>query len=1654
MKKSLFILCSVLFFLGTGKSYATHVMGADITYTCLSAKKYKFKVTYYRYCNGIGFSNPSNVSKLVCNSNGASQAVSLTRESITDVTPICKTAKSPCNPVNTGFTGEGIEAHVYTTTIDFTKAPYSNLLKNGCCEIRFETGQCCRNNNINTGPTGNFYTYATLDLCQAPVNNSPQLERPPVAYMCCNQPVYFNMGGTDHMDYDSISYKFAHPLSGWNRKISYSGKYAYNNPFNAYYPGTLKFPYSNASANPPIGITLDPTSGQLTFTPIKCGEITVAVIEMEEWRKDTNGKYERVGTIRRDMQFWTKKCAANNPPIIKSSGYRKISLSPCNEESCFIITAEDKVKIPPPPAKAPPRDTIRYITPTLPEGFSFKVLDPDSAQPRAAICVDHSKIDINNLPTHPITVVVEVRDNACPLNSVSQRGILFYFDKSNITGKIVGRIVNDTNTNCTTDAGETNLKFRRKLALDTTNTSYIFTNNDGTFEACLDSGNQIVSLFPSPWFEDKCTKDTVYIQKDSTFDVDFYSKIKNGVAGYVFSDAGTCTKDSTSLPINGIRVVASPGNYTATTDVNGFYLFDIPKGNYTIKVQPDSNYYQNKCTKTYSANYSGSGTLFTDTILIHKKIIQDLKVSIGFNSGNRVRRGNNTNCVLVLTNSGEGTIDSAVIIVQSDTNIVDTNASHSRWQSLGNGKYSIKVYNLLQGKTYYYGLRFKTSQSKYTTGTIVRVTAETESNYTWDKYSSNNRDSAYVKIVAPYDPNIKTATPDSIFTTTDRTLVYNVQFQNEGSASAIDVVVRDTLPENLDLSTLEFHHASHDYRYVLEGRRLWIVFEDINLPAKKDDPTASIGSVTFSIALKDTIFEEVMVKNRAGIYFDLEDVVLTNYQTNHFKSPIEFLDTNAQVFCREDTLRLPFKTHFTPEANNKFIVEITDSSGDFKTFATLGEVVSAQTEDSLIVALPPHLPSGDKYQIRIRSTEPVTTCFEEIYLDNFIIERLENTTLATVDNPSCHGESVLISASESLTTNDVYVNNIMHGTGSSATVSSDTFKHGDEVFMVHTSDLGCTSYSDTMMLVVHAKPQIDLVMDSVYCLNETLAQFGHTLSHTAGDGTSDSLEWIFGDGSILKTASSASSPGHTYASSGSYLAKVRAVNHNCRDSASLNVVWGHKPNAQFSLSRTSICQGDELDVHHTSTTTLGHIARVNWDFDNGNSSTDSATTHQFTNNGQHTIELKVTDNYGCQDSTTNQLDVTEAPMATITSSALRKCINDAEIDFTSSVTGTYQSLNWDISGTLYSTPNATHQFTTVGNHSIQLVALSASGCHDTATALVEIVDIENAQFIAPNEVCSDDQLNISSGTSNPTSTYTWTFNGSTDVGSTFTRDLTGATVGSQTLQLVVENEHGCLDTLEQSLIITPKPTVSAVTSDVCESDEVVLNPIDVANSTDSTRLNIVWESGVETGYLPLVANASHIYDAGVHNIDLIAQTGICYDTLELPVEVFAKPLAALDVEAISGEPFIFTINNLSTNGNTHTWTINTTNSFENNDVSFTYDFERPGSYLIHMMVESANGCKDETSFEHRVNGDITFYIPNAFSPNNDGVNDDFGLEPKEFISEIDFKLFNRWGSLVENSTDINNLITSDLMPGLYMYTIDIVDFNGKKQYYYGTVNVW
>ena len=214
---------AVLFaFLFVGNLKATHMMGADISYRCLGGGKYKIIMKIYRDCNGISFNNPTFGAFAGTNgSNTCGQyTLSSTRTGIRDVTPVCASGTGPCNPQNTGFSGEGVEEHTFEATVDFNKAPLKNFTNNSsCCEVTFYVGQCCRNSKITTGPANNnFYSTAMINLCnlkkmEDSCNNSPYLSNEPIGVLCCNQTYYFNNGAIDTVELDSFSYKLVHGIS-------------------------------------------------------------------------------------------------------------------------------------------------------------------------------------------------------------------------------------------------------------------------------------------------------------------------------------------------------------------------------------------------------------------------------------------------------------------------------------------------------------------------------------------------------------------------------------------------------------------------------------------------------------------------------------------------------------------------------------------------------------------------------------------------------------------------------------------------------------------------------------------------------------------------------------------------------------------------------------------------------------------------------------------------------------------------------------------------------------------------------------------------------------------------------------------------------------------------------------------------------------------------------------------------------------------------------------------------------------------------------------------------------------------------------------------------------------------------------------------------
>jgi gliding motility-associated-like protein len=117
--------------------------------------------------------------------------------------------------------------------------------------------------------------------------------------------------------------------------------------------------------------------------------------------------------------------------------------------------------------------------------------------------------------------------------------------------------------------------------------------------------------------------------------------------------------------------------------------------------------------------------------------------------------------------------------------------------------------------------------------------------------------------------------------------------------------------------------------------------------------------------------------------------------------------------------------------------------------------------------------------------------------------------------------------------------------------------------------------------------------------------------------------------------------------------------------------------------------------------------------------------------------------------------------------------------------------------------------------------------------------------------------------------------------------------------------------------------------------------------------------------------------------------------------------------------------------------------------------EESGTYT----VEVNNQCGQfGTSFEVTFDCSFVFFLPNSFTPDGDEINDLFKGEGVG-IEEYELSIFNRWGELVFESSDLNhgwngqNLAGQDLQIGVYTYLVKINDVVGESHKYTGHVNL-
>lgn len=169
-----------------------------------------------------------------------------------------------------------------------------------------------------------------------------------------------------------------------------------------------------------------------------------------------------------------------------------------------------------------------------------------------------------------------------------------------------------------------------------------------------------------------------------------------------------------------------------------------------------------------------------------------------------------------------------------------------------------------------------------------------------------------------YDPNDKRVQPDregdENYTIFDEELEYTIRFQNTGNDTAFVVVIRDTLDQNLDWTTFKPFAASHPYAVVLNEKTgiLTFTFDHILLPDSTTNEPASHGFVTYTVASKAGLAEETPIRNRAGIYFDLNPPIITNTTLNTLVSKLPGVSA-ALDFRRSDLAVNVYPNPFSEE---------------------------------------------------------------------------------------------------------------------------------------------------------------------------------------------------------------------------------------------------------------------------------------------------------------------------------------------------------------------------------------------------------------------------------------------------------------------------------------------------------------------------------------------------------------------------------------------------------------------------------------------------------------------------------------------------------------------------------------------------------------------
>ncbi|MCC7298433.1 MAG: gliding motility-associated C-terminal domain-containing protein, partial [Bacteroidia bacterium] len=362
--------------------------------------------------------------------------------------------------------------------------------------------------------------------------------------------------------------------------------------------------------------------------------------------------------------------------------------------------------------------------------------------------------------------------------------------------------------------------------------------------------------------------------------------------------------------------------------------------------------------------------------------------------------------------------------------------------------------------------------------------------------------------------------------------------------------------------------------------------------------------------------------------------------------------------------------------------------------------------------------------------------------------------------------------------------------------------------------------------------------------------------------------------------------------------------------------------------------------------------------------------------------------------------------------------------------GSIRFINWDLGNGQSSTNNVVKAYYNIsGFYTVKLTTTTDSGCIDSYSNIVRVYPKpaawfnvnDSAQCLFQNNYIFDDVSYDSVGVN----LYKWNINNEV-LQTTKQAQYKFLTPGFKNINLISTSLRGCSDTIDRIVYVKPMPdpAFEKLKDFYCE----LTGPINFSTITPGGTF--IGKNIVSNVYFPIKLWTDTItYEITVNG---------CTDSSKQKTEVYPGPKVDLgaDTTMCKYEILELTINSWQSQ---YVW--------DNGSNNVTRKITKPGIYAV--TVTNICGVKSDTIEVKYRDINCRFFLPLAFTPNGDGMNDRY--TPLAYnLEEMDYSIYNRWGAeiyrgkLGDNGWD-GNYMEAFAPSGTYIISVRYMYDLGYRQ---------